>query len=80
MLKAFLIALFVLAMTMATGPGVLLVNRPTTILGIPVVYAWGILWYFVIVGVALTAYFTLWKQSADELTDSAGDQPPGASR
>lgn len=77
MLKLVLIALFLLAMVMATGPGVLLVNTPTTILGIPAVYAWGILWYFVIVGVALTAFFTLWKKSAAEISDSVSDPDPG---
>ena len=56
----------VLSMLMGTGPGVLLVNRPTTIGGLPLVYVWGIGWYLVLVAVALIAYFVLWKNDAAE--------------
>jgi len=57
-------------MVMGTGPGILLVNRPNSILGIPLVYAWGILWYLVQVIVGLVAYFTLWRndEQSDEQT------------
>lgn len=69
-LSHFLTGLFLLVMTLATGPGVLLVNRPEQWWGVPVVYLWGIVWYFVILAIALIAYFKLWNSSD---TPSAGD-------
>ncbi|TWU03654.1 hypothetical protein [Neorhodopirellula pilleata] len=81
-LKHSLTLAFVLSLVMGTGPGVLLVNRPDTIQGIPLVYAWGILWYFVQVGVVLIAYFCLWSRSSDEeneppMTPSSTDDEEG---
>ena len=67
-LPRFLTALFLLVMVLATGPGVLLVNRPQQWGGIPIIYLWGILWYFVIVVMAFIAYIKLWKST--ETTDS----------
>lgn len=72
-LRYVLSALFVVAMVAATGPGVLLVNRPVMLFGIPLVYAWAIGWYFVIVAIALTAYFKLWT------ADDSSDDGPGTS-
>jgi hypothetical protein len=71
---------FVLSMVMATGPGVLLVNRPETVLGIPLVYAWGIFWYLVQVAVALFAYFKLWRESTDEDTQTSSSPVKGDQR
>lgn len=65
-----LFALFVVSMVMGTGPGVLLVNRPDTIGGVPLVYAWGILWYLVQVGIALVAYFVIWRSGDDREAES----------
>ena len=61
LLRNLLILLFTVAMVMGTGPGVLLVNRPTSVFGIPLLYAWGILWYFILVGIAVLASKYLWK-------------------
>jgi hypothetical protein len=69
--------IFALSMIMGTGPGVLIVNRPETFMGLPLVYTWGILWYLVLVAVALVAYFALWR-SDDEHT--ASDSSPGANQ
>lgn len=65
-----LLSIFAVSMVMGTGPGILLVNKPDSIYGIPLVYAWGILWYVVQVVVGLVAYFTLWRKSdqSDEQT------------
>jgi predicted membrane protein len=71
MLSRVLIILFLFVMTMATGPGVLLVNKADQWWGVPVVYLWGILWYFVMVIIALISYFRLWKCSDSE---HSGDQ------
>ena len=70
-LSRVLFALFFLAMIMGTGPGTLLVNRAVTIKGIPLLYLWGIVWYLVLVGIALVAYFRLWKDETEN--DEAGD-------
>ena len=72
-LRRVLLVLFLLAMIAATGPGVLLVNRAEMVAGIPLVYAWGIAWYFVLVAIALVAYFKLWT------TDDSAEDEPGAS-
>ena len=53
-------------MILGTGPGVVLVNRPETVGGIPLVYAWGILWYVVLVVIAIVAYRWLWNSESDE--------------
>ena len=56
-----LTAVFIAALLMGPGPGMLLVNRPTAILGIPALYAWGLLWYVVEVGVVVLAYLLVWR-------------------
>ena len=61
--------IFVFALVMGAGPGINLVNpnpadpaaRLTILGGIPVIYAWVLLWYAVEAAVAVTAYFFLWK-------------------
>ena len=52
---------FAFVMFMAVGPGVLLVNRPDTFIGLPLLYAWGVFWYLVIVVIALAAYRFVWS-------------------
>lgn len=46
---------------MAVGPGVLLVNHPTIVLGLPLVYTWGIAWYLFICVVAIVSYGWIWR-------------------
>ena len=58
-----LTAAFTFAMFMAVGPGVLLVNRPDTFVGVPLLYAWGVFWYLVIVVIALAAYRFVWSDN-----------------
>lgn len=72
-----LVALF-LAMAMATGPGVILVNRPVTILGLPAIYFWGILWYFIIGGLAVFADRRLWRHQLEE-TETKEEEESDAS-
>ena len=57
--------IFSLSLVLGTGPGVLLVNRPETLLGVPIVYAWGLFWYVVQVFVILVASFTIWTRSSE---------------
>jgi hypothetical protein len=68
--KRLLILLFFLAMVMGSGPGLYLINpNPSdpqasfTFAGLPTIYAWGLLWYAVQLGVILRAYNKYWKRS-----------------
>ncbi|MFK7779482.1 MAG: hypothetical protein QM501_15360 [Gimesia sp.] len=61
---------FVLAVFMSTGPGVLLVNRPTLFLGVPMIYAWAVFWYLVQSAVVILAYLFVWR-GADTSRDPA---------
>ncbi len=63
-----LTGLFVLALVMGPGPGLYLVNpdpsdpgTPRTIFGLPIIYAWGLLWFAVQASVLVVAYFTVWR-------------------
>ena len=69
-LSRILIAVFLIAMFMGSGPGLRLINPdPTdpnavfTFLGLPKIYAWGLLWYAVQLTVILIAYFKIWITS-----------------
>lgn len=62
--RRFLYALLV-AMLMATGPGVLLVNRPETLLGFPIIYLWGVGWFFVIGIIAWLTDRHVWRHDAE---------------
>jgi hypothetical protein len=60
-------AVFIVAMVMGSGPGLYLVNPDLadpearfTVLGLPTIYAWGLLWYAVQLAAVLLAYFKVW--------------------
>lgn len=57
-----LAAIFGLAMLLGPGPGMLLINEPRSFLGIPQLYAWGLLWYVVEVAVVVAAYLWVWPR------------------
>ena len=59
--------IFAVAMFMGAGPGLLLVNKPVSFLGIPLLYAWGLLWYAVQAAVVITAYFTVWREDEEQV-------------
>ncbi|MCH2367557.1 MAG: hypothetical protein MK554_10130, partial [Planctomycetes bacterium] len=66
-LPIVLTLVFILAMVMGPGPGVYLVDPGPghegpvpTLLGLPAVYAWAVLWFGVQAAVLVTAYFTVW--------------------
>jgi len=66
-LRIVLTALFLTALLMGAGPGMRLVDPgpehagPTpTLLGLPVLYAWGLLWFGVQAAVIVVAGTTLW--------------------
>lgn len=53
-------------MTMAVGPGVFLVNQPAFVIGLPVLYAWAILWYLGLCLVALTMLRRSWSEHVQD--------------
>lgn len=62
-----LTGLFALALVMGPGPGLYLVNPDpsdpdsfTTVLGLPIIYAWGLLWFTVQASVLIVAYLKVW--------------------
>ncbi len=72
-LSAILALVFVFAMIMGPGPGVYLVNPgpdhdgpAPTLLGLPIVYAWAVLWFGVQAAVLVTAYLTIWSRDEQE--------------
>ena len=72
-LSLILALVFIFAMVMGPGPGVYLVNPGAdhegpapTLLGLPIVYAWAVLWFGVQAAVLVTAYFTLWSRSEEK--------------
>lgn len=72
-LSIVLTLVFILAMVMGPGPGVYLVNPAPdhdgplpTLLGLPIIYAWAVLWFGVQAAVLVTAYFTVWSRSEEE--------------
>ena len=70
--------LFALSMLMGAGPGVLLVNRPEPLLGLPALCTWGLCWYLVQAAVAVLAYRYLWHD--EDRRDTAGVAEPADGR
>ncbi len=70
-LSKILTAVFVFATFMGPGPGLYLVNpspgdpSPATFLGMPVLFAWAVFWFFVQAGIVLVAYRKLWTNGDD---------------
>jgi len=74
---------FLLATLMGAGPGVYLINPDPAdpgsrflLAGVPIVYAWGLFWYAVQLGVVLVAYFCLWTR--DDTKRNGFDHDSGA--
>ncbi len=63
---------FVVALIMGPGPGVMLVQE-TSFMGFPAVYAWGLFWYAVEVIAVVVAFFFVWKDEPDD--GSSADSP-----
>lgn len=62
---------FLVALVMGTGPGLLLVNEPVMVplgfgLALPALYAWGLLWYAVEVICVVLAYAFVWRDTQEE--------------
>ena len=60
-----LLLLFAASYLMSNGPGVLLVNRPVMVAGIPLLYLWGLGWAIVQIGLILYAYLKIWRHEVE---------------
>jgi hypothetical protein len=72
-LAIVLLVIFSIALLLGPGPGHLLINPDADapearrfFLGLPIVYAWALLWFFVQAACIVVAYFTLWREPAQE--------------
>jgi predicted membrane protein len=72
-----LIYLFIFAYLMSNGPGVLLVNKPVLIAGIPILYLWALGWAIVQIALIIYAYYKLWRDETDDETAPGQSQPAG---
>ena len=78
-LATALFIVFGIALLMGPGPGNLLINPDPAdaearrfIFGMPIVYAWALLWFGVQAGCIVIAYFFLWRESPQpESTEEA---------
>jgi hypothetical protein len=57
----WLAGLFLAALLMGAGPGVLLVNQPATWFGFPRLYVWALFWCAVEIAIVVVAYWTVWR-------------------
>ena len=62
-------AIFLFALVMGAGPGSLLIappgSEPPLWFGIPALYLWAVLWFFVEAAVVIIAACTLWQKEED---------------
>ena len=88
-LGVILSLVFVLAVLMGAGPGIYLVNPDVSQpdvrvawFGVPIIYAWVMLWFLVQATVIVIAYFCLWAEPASGVPRETVDRavpPEGAS-
>ena len=57
-----LTVVFVVALLMGPGPGLLLVNKPMALFGLPALYVWGLIWFVVEVSVVVLAFLFVWSK------------------
>lgn len=67
-LSRWLLATFALSLAMGPGPGVYLINPAepgVTLFGVPILYAWAVMWMTVMVAVVVVAYWKLWAPEGE---------------
>ena len=67
-----LLLVFAVSYLLSNGPGLLLVNKPLLIAGMPLLYLWAAGWAVVQIGIILYAYFKLWRDEVEEENEAAG--------
>ena len=64
-----LVAIFLIALIMGPGPGSLMINSPGSEpkfwFGMPALYVWAVLWFFVEAAVIIVAARFLWRKVQD---------------
>ena len=72
-----LLVIFTVALLLGPGPGHLLINPDPAdpearrfVFGLPIVYAWALLWFAVQAACIIVAYFTLWREPAASETET----------
>ena len=64
-----LVAIFLIALIMGPGPGSLMINspgsEPKSWFGMPALYVWAVLWFFVEAAVIIVAARFLWRKGQD---------------
>ncbi|MDG1854615.1 MAG: hypothetical protein P8I97_10670 [Verrucomicrobiales bacterium] len=64
-----LVAIFLIALIMGPGPGSLMINspgsEPKSWFGMPALYVWAVLWFFVEAAVILVAARFLWGKGQE---------------
>jgi hypothetical protein len=75
-LGLMLAIVFVIALIMGPGIGTYLINPDPssadsvyTFLGMPIIYAWSLVWYAIMVTVVVTAYVAVWDKDEEEPTE-----------
>ena len=74
--KKLLLA-YIVSYLLSNGPGLLLVNKPLLIAGIPLLYLWALGWATVQIGLIIYAYYKLWRDETDEGSAPGQNQPAG---
>ena len=69
-LGVWLSIVFLAAMALGAGPGILVANQPLTWFGLPRLYVWGVFWCGVEVAVVLIAYFFVWQADDPDVSTS----------
>lgn len=72
-----LLLAFAISFLMSNGPGVLLVNKPSLVAGMPLLYLWALGWGIVQIGIILYAYFKLWRHEVEEEIEGAAENAAG---
>ena len=76
-LTIVLLVTFTVALLLGPGPGHLLINPDPAdpearrfVFGLPILYAWALLWFAVQAACIVVAYFTLWREPAAAETET----------
>ena len=72
-----LLMAFAISFLMSNGPGVLLVNKPSLVAGMPLLYLWALAWGIIQIGIILYAYFKLWRHEVEEDIQEAQEKTAG---
>ncbi|OGG06280.1 MAG: hypothetical protein A3F83_17070 [Candidatus Glassbacteria bacterium RIFCSPLOWO2_12_FULL_58_11] len=75
-----LLLAFAVSFLLSNGPGLLLVNKPLLIAGMPLLYLWAAGWAAIQIGIILYAYFKLWRDEVEEEFETAGPDRSGEAK